>query len=343
MRNFHFQIFVGTIVLIGFVFYLIFYKNSSSSSFRISTDTCETQSQLLGKSISKLQIRNKNTIIRFGAIADFGKSNVCEMAVAELVKKFNPDFVVTAGDNNYSGPRKFDESIGKYYHEYIGNYIGTFGTGSKTNRFFPSIGNHDDVDGDISAYLNFFTLPGIGNNTSENERYYDFVIGPVHFFALNSTTETEPDGISKTSQQALWLKNQLSNSKAQWKIVYFHHAPFSSSKKHGSNRDMQWEFEDWGASAVISGHVHAYERIMRDDNNDGVDLPYFTIGLGGVRTLYKFKENNFVDGSMVRYNSAHGALFVDVVENSLIFGFYSIENGGTLVDRLEISKSIHLR
>ena len=42
------------------------------------------------------------------------------------------------------------------------------------------MGNHDFTDGGGStAYFNYFTLPN-------NERYYDYVQGPVHFFVIDS-------------------------------------------------------------------------------------------------------------------------------------------------------------
>ena len=61
-----------------------------------------------------------------------------------MVKSWNPSFIVTVGDNNYSTTSgSYDLDVGKYYHEYIGNYSGAYGAGSATNRFFPVLGNHD--------------------------------------------------------------------------------------------------------------------------------------------------------------------------------------------------------
>ena len=55
------------------------------------------------------------------------------------------------------------------------------------------LGNHDvNADGG-HAYLDYFTLPG-------NRRYYDFIAGPVHFFALDSDSR-KPDGVSVDSTQ----------------------------------------------------------------------------------------------------------------------------------------------
>src|SRR6185503_14372551 len=96
------------------------------------------------------------------------------------------------------------------------------------------------------------TLPG-------NERYYDFVQGSIHFFALDSD-EREPDGTSASSKQGQWLKNALANSTSPFNIVYFHHAPYSSGSE-GSSTHMQWPFKDWGADLVLVGHSHNYERL----------------------------------------------------------------------------------
>ena len=86
--------------------------------------------------------------------------------------------------------------------------------------------------------------------------------------------------------QAVWLQAQLAASTAPWKIVYMHHPPYSSSSNHGSETEMQWPYEAWGATAVFAGHDHVYERIIRaDGNGDGNDFAYFTTGAGG-RSLY---------------------------------------------------------
>jgi tartrate-resistant acid phosphatase type 5 len=271
------------------------------------------------------------TSVRFAVIGDYGANNSSEQSVANLVKSWTPDFIVTTGDNSY-GSTSIDINIGKYYHEFIGNYTGSQGAGSPTNRFFPSIGNHDYTDGGrINAYLNYFTLPGAGiqtTNTSGNERYYDFIQGPIHFFVINSNSQ-EPDGITSSSTQALWLQTQLAASTSPWKIVVDHHPPYSSGTTHGSTPSLQWPFQDWGATAVLSGHEHNYERIIRSG------FPYFVNGSGG-NTLY----NDFgtpVTGSVVRYSSDWGAMLIDANSDCITFKFYSITSGSTLIDTYTIN------
>src|SRR5882672_3673404 len=143
--------------------------------------------------------------VRFAVIGDFGLNNSTERDVADLVKSWNPDFVITVGDNNYP-----------------------YGAASTIDA---NIGNHDWYTAGATPYLDYFVLPN-------NERYYDFVQGPVHFFAVDSDPN-EPDGNTSTSVQGNWLMNRLNTSTDPWKLVYFHHPPYSSGATHGSTPWMQ--------------------------------------------------------------------------------------------------------
>ena len=252
--------------------------------------------------------------VTFAVIGDYGMDTSGEGAVAALVKSWNPAFIITLGDNNYpSGEAStIDRVIGQYYHEFIYPYTGTYGAGAATNRFFPSLGNHDWVTAGAAPYLAYFTLPG-------NERYYTTTWGPVGLFAVDSDPN-EPDGISSTSVQGQWLQASLAQSTACWKLVYFHHPPFSSGL-HGSNLWMQWPFQAWGASAVLAGHDHTYERIVRSG------FPYLVNGLGGA-TRYTFGAP--VSGSVVRYAANYGALRVTASRTGITYEFIAID--GTLID-----------
>lgn len=213
--------------------------------------------------------------VRFAVIGDFGTGEEEPQAVADMVKSWDPEFIITTGDNNYpdGAAEKIDENIGQFYYEYIYPYAGAYGAGAEENRFFPTLGNHDYDTDNGQPYFDYFTLPG-------NERYYDFIWGPVHFFALNSNDE-EPDGITVDSAQAQWLKTQLAASDKRWKIVYLANPVFSSGSKHGSDPDLQWPFLEWGATAVLTGDDHLYERIMDQG------FPYIVNGAGGAN-LYSF-------------------------------------------------------
>ncbi len=252
--------------------------------------------------------------VRFALLGDFGMNDSNERDVANLIAtNFQPQFIVSVGDNNYLGDAKIDDAIGKYYHSFIGNYTGAYGAGASSNRFFPALGNHDYGSAGYGAHTNYFTLPG-------NERYYDFVRGPVHFFILNSESH-EPSGTGPTSAQALWFSNRIHASMSPWRIVVTHDPPFSSAESHAWT---QWPYKEWGATAVVSGDLHHYERIMRSG------FPYLINGAGGAG-IAGFGAP--VSGSVVRYNADHGAMLVKATETNIVYEFWSVAGGGTLIDQ----------
>jgi hypothetical protein len=244
----------------------------------------------------------------FAAIGDYGYAGPAERDVANLVKSWNPDFILTLGDNNYDvgDSTTIDQNIGQYYHEFIYNYKGRYGPKTFSDRFFPSLGNHDYYTRNGQAYRDYFTLPG-------NGRYYDFVRGSVHFFALNSDP-AEPDGISATSKQAQWLQAALAASTARWNVVYMHHAPYSSGP-HGNTQALQWPFRAWGASLVLAGHDHTYERLTVDS------LLYVVNGLGG-RSIYASNRPRLPQ-SQQYFNGNYGALLLDATPDSLSLRFFT--------------------
>ena len=264
--------------------------------------------------------------VHFVAITDYGTNDADELNVANLAKSQTPDFIVTFGDNNtYEGndgnAASIDANIGQYYSGFIYPYAGGYGPGASTNMFWPALGNHDWDTDQGAAYLSYFTLPG-------NERYYDYVAGPVHFFVLNSN-DTEPDGATDASIQAAWLKAGLAAASEPWKIVYFHHGPYSSGAVHGDTAYMQWPFQQWGADAVFSGHNHVYERVMING------FPYITNGSGG-QALYDFGSP--VAGSVARLSGRHGDMVIDATDTTLSTRFVTVD--GVVFDPFTLTKSI---
>jgi hypothetical protein len=133
----------------------------------------------------------------------------------------------------------------------------------------------------------------------------------------------------------MWLRDQLAVSEIPWKVIYFHHPPFSSAS-HGSNPIMQWPFEAWGASLVLNGHDHTYERIQRDDNGDGVPFSYIVNGLGG-RSIYTFPSSNLVPGSVIRYNTAYGANWCEATDSTLTVKF--VNTAGSTIDSIMLTRA----
>ena len=262
---------------------------------------------------------------KFAVIGDYGFHQIEPQAgerVASLIKSWNPDFIVTLGDNNYPNghPDDIDDNIGQFYSDYIYPYTGKYGEGSpdRINKFFPTIGNHDRLIADGQAYFDYFSLP-------DNERYYDIKKGAVHLLILDSTRS---DLRKRSSKQGQWTKQLLKNSDSPWKLVFIHHPPHSSSRRD-TLADLRWPFRNWGITSLIAGHEHFYERI---DNNG---VPYFINGLGGA-TVQGFGEIMDAEGakSVVRYNKFHGAMRITGDEFRITFEFININ--GKIVDRYQI-------
>jgi hypothetical protein len=247
--------------------------------------------------------------IRFAIIGDYGTDDAPERMVANFViTNLQPAFIVTLGDNNYGTAADYDQMVGKYFARFIGNYSGTYGLGSPTNRFFPAIGNHDYFGPTgYAAYTSYFTLPG-------NERYYDVRRGPVHIFILNSDPN-EPDGTSSTSVQAMWLSNRLAASDAPWKMVVTHHAPYSSA---ASDMSARWPYEEWGADIVLAGHAHNYERIEQNG------FTYIVNGVGGASLL---PIDAPMPGSRFHVDDQYGAMLAIANEAEMVFEFYTAADG----------------
>ncbi|KKM76026.1 hypothetical protein LCGC14_1384290, partial [marine sediment metagenome] len=283
--------------------------------------------------------------ITFAAFGDYGSGDQYEEYVADMVKGWNPDFIITTGDNNYGDVGVGDPDWASNTGDFYGSFIKETSDDrypeqtSPVQRFFPSVGNHDGyplsvsagTGGSIDGYVDYFHDDPAGGRLPDGvhttlSSYYDFQWGPIHLFAV--------DSCSSLDAQQDWLRDGLANSTSDWKFVYFHHPPFSSG--HGSNVAMQWPFQQWGADAVFSGHDHTYERIILDG------MPYFITGLGG-RSRYGFV--NPIAGSEVRYSDNFGSMRVTVDGGLATFEFLSIDdgadgaNGGSVIDTFTIDKS----
>ena len=284
---------------------------------RMLTLGCSLATMLL-VSLTYLSVTVAQTSIDFAVIGRYGAVSRRNAGVSAMVKSWDPDFIVTIGDNNYrfGEAATIDPNIGQYYSDYIGNYQGSYGLGSPTNRFFPALGNHDAANvAGIQPYLDYFTLPGdgISGNSSGNERYYNFVQGDIEIFVVhNANPGHEPDGISADSVQGQWLQNALAASTAKWQFVVAHKQPWSDPT-------LDWPFAAWGADAVFSESA-GFERHMFHG------IPYFGNGAGGNTPPF----------------SGHGAQRVTVEDGSATFEFYEYENPAEPVDTLTIASPILL-
>jgi len=296
---------------------------------------------------------SKNDSVMFAIIGDYGLNYAfCERHVADLIKKFNTqfgdlDFIMTLGDNNYwdGSCNSFYDNIGSYYSEYYnsGICINPLRTRTlKENRFFPTIGNHDwDAyrrDFDTLPFLQYFNYLKDFEPSFAKGVFYKKTIanGLIDLYSLNSnlgTPTAPPAEKALFVKQMEWLKQDLSTTQSTFKIVYFHHPPYTTAQIDPPATWMTQNFSEWGASIVISGHEHTYERLSK------FGIYYVICGLGGHSWLYTIHNCDIEPGSQFRYNSFHGAILAFASPRTIDFCFYSIENQGTLVDSFSIHKN----
>lgn len=250
---------------------------------------------------------------RFAYLADWGQPGVNLTAVNSLISGWNPDFIVSGGDNKYSVTMAQALAAAPYLQSQVDNDL-----------FYPAIGNHDLSDGggladflSVFSYINYTAY----RNYSIRKKHVEF------FFMETHDTGTAPPDLDA---QASWLAASLAASTARFKVVVTQDPPFCSDE--GSNypghTPSRLDYAGLGADVVLSGDSHYYERLLVDGFN------YVICGLGGAT------KNGFnavpVDGSLVRYNDLYGAIRGTATNNELKLEF--INTAGQLVDRLILRK-----
>jgi hypothetical protein len=158
---------------------------------------------------------------------------------------------------------------------------------------FASLGNHDVRAEMGRAWLEVFSTRA--NNADRTERYYSFDWGDVHFVALDSASSPIDEG----SPQRRFLEEDLAASDAAWKVVYFHHPPFSDAA-HKDDERLKRELvpllERAKVDLVLSGHDHCYER-LRPVNG----VTYVVSGGGGARPYEIEPTERLVSGRSVHH------------------------------------------
>jgi tartrate-resistant acid phosphatase type 5 len=269
--------------------------------------------------------------ITFAVIGDYGRDSKQEDSVANMIKSWNPGFIITMGDNNYltGSASTIKNNIGKYYGDYIYNpdakpdwQCHGKAAQQKQNRFFPAPGNHDNYSiPPLKPYLDYFTLPG-------DEKNYDFTWGPVHFYSLN--TGKSAKNKSENLKQSAWLHEALQKDTKTFKIVYFHHPPFSAGH-HGSSKDMRWPYKEWGVDAVLTGHEHFYAHATVKGSSQPL---YLICGNSGSNEHYPCNEHP-LDKDKYDWlcdNVHFGAIKVTVTAHKAVFEYYAVEEPNAPLD-----------
>jgi 3',5'-cyclic AMP phosphodiesterase CpdA len=175
------------------------------------------------------------------AIGDFGVGGTTERRMGAAMEQFatgsQSDALVTLGDNDYTeSPSAFRR-----------NWLDSFGWAAEDGLVVAgTLGNHDvRVQGGRYQH----ELLGIRGD------FYRRAVGDVALFLINSNRSV--------AAQRRWLDQALASSVAPWKIVVFHHPPYTCGEYSGvaeMRRQLVPLFERHGVDLVLSGHDHNYQR-----------------------------------------------------------------------------------
>lgn len=205
----------------------------------------------------KLTLPLKDGSLRFAAIGDTGTGSSKQQELGDIMVRYYAsfpfEFVLMMGDNLYGS-----ESARDYVKKFETPYRKLLDSNVK---FYASLGNHDLA---LQVHYEHFNMNG--------KEYYRFKKGNVAFYALNSNYMDK--------KQVAWLESELAKDTSEWKVCFFHHAPYSSAKSHGSDKQLREVVEPifvkHGVNLVLTGHDHVYERIKPQKG-----IYYFVTGAGG--------------------------------------------------------------
>ncbi|RLA08353.1 MAG: hypothetical protein DRQ51_02680 [Gammaproteobacteria bacterium] len=253
-------------------------------------------------------------------------------AIANMIKTWNPERVLFCGDNydvgHYRDLTPFesaDKQVGELWHNKMLPYKGIYGDSSiDMNRVLPVIGNHELYGGgNNDLYANYFgvdqvdkflynQMPGYGG------RVYEYKDENIHWFVLDSNRH---DFTTINNPQMNWIKPKIMASDASWKIVSFHHPPYSLRRGDVPARDTNYGWDAMGVDFVINGHDHNYQRITVPGQSNTV----FIINGAGGTGLYSFTGSTTATVH-AKNDTDYGALKI-IVSYCKITTEYYLKNG----------------
>ena len=256
--------------------------------------------------VAETPMPNRADSLKFAVLGDFGTGSRGQLQLAaemaRVRERFPFEFVLTVGDNIYGseGPRDFSRKFEIPYKPLLDNGV----------KFYASLGNHDARD---QAHFKLFNMDG--------KLYYSMKPSKqsVKLLALESTY--------MLPEQVAWLQRELEESREDWKISYFHHPPYSSGNRHGSDpsirRVLEPLFVKYNVSVVFTGHDHFYERIKPQQG-----IVYFVVGAGG-----QLRNGNIDRSSGLTakgYDTDYSFMIAEINGDEMFFN--AIARNGAVID-----------
>jgi hypothetical protein len=202
--------------------------------------------------------------VRIVAFGDSGQATPEQFEVRDRLLEREYDVFLHLGDMAYGSGTfpEFEQNVFDVYRDFMHRVPS-----------FPTMGNHEFMTSAGQPYLDVYYLPEQALREEEQERYYSFDYGNVHFVSLDSNDARlaeiliQEGGLIEQTHDLMtdWLRADLAASDAEWKIAFFHHPPYTSSERGYNGRvivALREALEEGGVDLVLSGHDHHYERMI---------------------------------------------------------------------------------
>jgi len=204
----------------------------------------------------------------------------------------------------------------------------------------PAVGNHEYLDQGPRLFNAFFRLPDNGPAGVAPGLVYHFEYGGAFFAILDGTTAVNSP--TQARKQAEWLDHALSQTRAEWKFVVFHHTIYPS---HPS-RDNPIIREQWvpiidkhHVDMVLQGHDHAYLRTPPMRNNQPVSSSAegttYVVAVSGDKFVGQ-DPRDYIEVGMTE-TSTYQTIEIDETGRRLTYRAWT--PAGELVDSLVIDKA----
>jgi predicted phosphodiesterase len=181
--------------------------------------------------------------------------------------------------------------IERPHDQYWNEFFRSVDSTSQTTPIVAIAGNHEYIKGIPRKLEERFTLvfPYFHDKTAgESNHVFTFKYKNAQFFLLDSNV-----GIYGLYKQRQWLRNELEQSSARWKIVSFHHPVYSIRGRFNNlfvRMMLNPVLKAQGVDLVLQGHEHGYARISNKENT----TPLYIISHNAPKT-YKHTLNGKVD------------------------------------------------
>ena len=206
--------------------------------------------------------------------------------------------------------------------------------------WYPTLGNHD-YRGNWQAQIDYSQ---VSRRWELPAQYYEKLMtlddGTQAHLLFIDTSPLNPDYQGETKYQETqtqdadaqltWLHQTLSNSKADWRIVFGHHPLYSSGKRYGETDGIKSVLEPILEKYRVHAYFAGHEHDLQHNQVTGKTVEHFISGAGS-----KLRPTGKVDFTRFSSSSA-GFAALSIGTDALVVQF--IGDNGNVVYRYNIER-----